>query len=84
MMSYNPRYYDDFGNLRTQALTKKELALLYFPDTSDPHVAVNHLMAWVKQARGLYDDLLQAGYRPSQKMLTPRQVQLICHYLGDP
>ena len=36
-----------------RAYTKSELALRYFPTTADPHVAVNHLMAWIDRCRPL-------------------------------
>lgn len=35
---------------RNLPYTKKELALIYFP-FSDPHVAVNRLMGWVKRCK---------------------------------
>ncbi len=36
-----------------RAYNKSELALRYFPTTADPHVAVNHLMAWIDRCRTL-------------------------------
>jgi hypothetical protein len=63
--------------------TKKELALMYFPDAA-PRTAVNHLTAWLRKCTPLWDELLNNGYRPKQKTLTPRQVKTITEYLGDP
>ncbi len=42
--------------MKEQFVTKKELALRYFPD-SDPRVAVNHLVRWIKGCQPLVDDL---------------------------
>ena len=42
--------------MKDQFVTKKELALRYFPD-SDPRVAVNHLVRWIKGYQPLVDDL---------------------------
>jgi len=63
--------------------TKKELALMYFPD-SMPHTAVNHLMEWIKRNKQLMAELVATGYEKSAKMFTPRQVALITEYLGSP
>ena len=47
--------------------TKKELALMYFPE-SYPRTAVNHLMAWIHlSAPPLWNELLDMGYRKTSK-----------------
>lgn len=66
-----------------RAYSKKELALCYFPDAT-PHVATNRLTQWVKRCGELWAELGQAGYRPTQKFFTPRQVRAIVYYLGEP
>ncbi len=63
--------------------TKKEIALMYFPE-SEPRNASRRLMAWIKHCKPLYAELLQAGYRPMSKSFTPRQAEIIGHYLGCP
>ncbi len=63
--------------------TKKELALLYFPD-SLPRTAVNHLMAWIRMNPPLIQALHLNHYRPSCKTLTKPQVKTIVEYLGEP
>ncbi len=66
-----------------QTYTKKELALLYFPD-SEPNTAVNHLMRWIRRSPTLYQQLQALGYRPTNKFFTPRQVAAIITHLGEP
>ncbi len=71
---------DDFI-IRTY--TKKELALMYFPD-SNPHTAVNHLMSWIRRCTQLWQQLLSMGYHVNSKVFTPRQVRAIVEQLGEP
>ena len=63
--------------------TKKELALMYFPD-SNPRTAVNHLMSWIRRCTPLWNELQQTGYYPTSKAFTPRQVRAIVAQLGEP
>ena len=63
--------------------TKKELALMYFPDSS-PRTAVNHLMCWIRRCTQLWQQLQQTGYETKSKTLTPRQVKIIIEHLGEP
>ena len=67
-----------------RAYSKKELALCYFPTSTNPHTAVNHLMAWVRRNSELWDELCAMGYQPSSKWLSPREVREIVRYLGEP
>ena len=66
-----------------RAFTKKELALMYFPE-SNPRTAVNHLMAWIRRCTPLWDELLAMGYHVTAKSFTPREVRAIMEYLGEP
>lgn len=66
-----------------QSYTKKELALMYFPDSA-PRTAVNHLMAWIRRCTPLREQLNHAGYRTTSKCFTPRQVKAIVDQLGEP
>lgn len=63
--------------------TKSELGLLYFP-TSVPTTACKHIMSWIKNCTPLYLKLCEQGYQTKQKYMTPRQVELIFNYLGEP
>lgn len=67
-----------------RAYGKSELAMLYFPNASTAHTAVNHLMAWVKRNPELTDKLLAMGYQKTAKYFTAREVRIILEYLGEP
>ena len=71
------------GSFIIRTYTKKELALMYFPE-STPRTAVNHLMAWIYRCTPLLAQLETAGYEKSTKGFTPRQTRLIVEYLGEP
>ena len=66
-----------------RAYTKKELALMYFPD-SNPRTAVNHLMAWIRRCTPLWGQLQSMGYLTNSKGFTPREVRAIVEQLGEP
>ena len=66
-----------------KAYTKKELALMYFPD-SMPRTAVKHLMAWITRCTQLSAQLQATGYQPTCKAFAPRQVKAIVEHLGEP
>ena len=63
---------------------KSELAMLYFPGTADPHVATNHLAAWIRRCKPLSRDLKALGVSKRAKLYTPKEVALIVHYFGEP
>ena len=63
--------------------TKKELALLYFPD-STPETAVKHLMTMIRRNDMLWDELQEMGYYKRRKTFTPREVQAIFDWIGPP
>ena len=64
-------------------LRKSALAASYFPELAS-HQACNRLRRWIIRCTELYDKLREAGYRPEQRIFTPRQVGLIILYLGEP
>ena len=68
---------------KVSAYTKKELALMYFPD-SQPRTAVNHLMAWIRRCTQLWQQLQEMGYSTTSKAFTPREVKAIVEQLGEP
>lgn len=64
-------------------LRKSALAASYFPELAS-HQACNRLRRWIIRCTELHDKLLETGYRPKQRIFTPRQIRLIIHYLGEP
>ena len=65
------------------AMNKMELESMYAPELT-PHAAVNRLMRWVAYHPKLTDELRKTGYRKMSKLLSPKQVELIVEYLGEP
>lgn len=59
------------------------LALLYYPDRGYKR-AVHLFRQELRQTRGLYQALLDLGYKDNQRMLNKRQLEVIEDYLGEP
>ncbi len=74
---------NDWADFTIRSYTKKELALMYFPD-SMPRTAVKHLMAWIRRCTPLWDALQAMHCQKSDKGFTPRQVKAIVEHLGEP
>ncbi len=58
------------------------LAMLYYPHLSYKR-AVHLFRQEIRETRGLLDALKRVGYRENQRVLTPRQVQVIEDFLGE-
>lgn len=58
------------------------LAMLYYPHLSYKR-AVHLFRQEILLTRGLLDALKAVGYRENQRVLTPRQVQVIENFLGE-
>lgn len=65
------------------AIKKVRTSGIYFPELAS-HQACNRLRRWIIRCTELHDKLLETGYRPEQRIFTPRQIGLIIHYLGEP
>ena len=63
---------------------KSELALLYFPDASTPHAALNRLNAWISRCHALRQALRHCHQSPHAKFFSAQAVRLIVAYLGEP
>lgn len=70
-------------NFTIRAYTKKELALLYFPDSTSS-TAVKHLTSMIRRCDMLWDELQAMGYYSNRKTFTPREVKAIIDWLGAP
>ena len=60
-----------------------ELAMLYFPN-SNKKSASAQLGRWVKFNTNLINSLRNAGFKKGQKILTPKQVEIIIIEIGNP
>jgi hypothetical protein len=60
-----------------------ELALLYFPNSSKVS-ATTQLGRWIRQNENLKLQLIELGYKPKKKILTPIQVRVIVDFIGEP
>ena len=69
-------------NFNIRSYSKKELALLYFPD-STPRTAVKHLMNWINRCSTLVVELKSKHYASTDKSFTPHQVAAIVEFLGS-
>lgn len=72
------------NEFKIRAYTKKELALCYFPQSENPHSAVNRLIVWVNRCAPLKAALEARGYRKTAKWFNPLEVRLIVEHLGEP
>ena len=72
------------NQFEVRSYTKKELALAYFPNVTDPHIATNRLMRWIVRNTELMEQLEKHGYQKQFRFFTPAQVRLIVYYLGEP
>ena len=63
---------------------KSELALIYFPKSSCPEVALNHLRSWIKGCPELVAELSKLRRRKHLKEYSRREVALIVEYLDEP
>lgn len=61
----------------------QELAMLYCPGIS-ADAATKHLRSWIAINPDLRRDLQQAGWKKGNRLLSPRQVEIMFYYLGEP
>ena len=69
--------------MKTEAITIKEMALMYFPN-STPDSARRQLSRWIQKNTQLQAELVDAGFYRGQRVLTPRQAGIIIYWLGEP
>ena len=62
---------------------RTELAQLYSPDLT-AEAAWKKLKRWISLNGDLTARLTELGYTPSQRSFTPKMVEQIFHYLGEP
>ena len=62
---------------------RTELAQRYCPQLT-PDAAWRKLKRWINLNTELTAQLRELGYTPSQRSFTPKMVEQIFHYLGEP
>lgn len=67
----------------TGIIGKAQLAEAYGPGMS-PSGALNRLHEWLHHSPKLMAALEATGYRDRQKTFSPKQVQIIYDFLGEP
>jgi hypothetical protein len=60
-----------------------ELAQLYFPNIAKKS-ASTQLGKWIRLNDSLKDQLTQSGFFPGNRILTPKQVEIIVKIIGEP
>ncbi len=60
-----------------------ELAQMYFPTIAKQSATVQ-FRRWIRINNKLLDELNLAGFKRYQKMLTPKQVEIIIRHIGEP
>lgn len=60
-----------------------ELALLYFPNSTKKS-ATSQLRRWIRRNLELRSTLAQLGFAERQRILTPRQVEVVVRFVGEP
>jgi hypothetical protein len=60
-----------------------ELALLYFPNSTKKS-ATTQLRRWIRRSDELLRTLKQVGFVERQRILTPRQVEVVVQFVGEP
>ena len=68
---------------KVRAFGYGELAQLYFPNIAK-HSATIQLSRWIRLNEKLQVELKASGHKPWQKLLTPKQVELIINAIGEP
>lgn len=61
----------------------RDIALRYFPDHQST-TATKHLKRWIQRCPPLKTELLETGFLPRQRYLTPHMVERIYYHLGEP
>ena len=71
-------------NFKIKSYGKSELAMLYFPQCATTEGAMSNLNFWIKHNERLREELRKCGMPRMAKSYSPREVELIVEYLGEP
>ncbi|WP_321437508.1 DUF4248 domain-containing protein [uncultured Bacteroides sp.] len=70
-------------NFELRSYSKTELSRKYNPLLCD-RSAQRTLIKWIERNRELSERLLSTGFSKMDRLFTPRQVELIVSFLGEP
>ncbi len=70
--------------MKIKRYKKYELACMYFPEASEPKVALNHLRSWIKRCPELTESLAQVKTLKTKNEYNEAEVALIYQMLGEP
>lgn len=70
-------------HFKIRSYSWQELAILYGPELTKES-ATKRLAQWVRRNVRLHEGLINAGWMKGTRVLTPVQVEIIVHYLGEP
>lgn len=62
---------------------KGELAMLYMPGICRCG-ALKQFNRWIERNTRLMAELIETGYSGTERIFTPKQVELIVEYIGEP
>lgn len=62
---------------------KGELAMLYMPGICRSG-ALKQFNRWIERNTRLTAELIETGYDGTERIFTPKQVELIVEYIGEP
>ena len=82
-MYTNAHLQSSYPNQSNRSYGFKELAVLYFPNIA-PASASIRLKQWIKDDVELLESLGETNYHLSNRILTPRQRELITIAFGSP
>ena len=82
-MYTNVHLQNNCQNLTNRSYGFKELAVLYFPNIA-PASASTRLKQWIKDDTELLEALQETNYQLSNRILTPKQKELITISFGSP
>lgn len=75
--------HTDTPHIEHRSYGFKELAVMFFPYIA-PASASIRLKQWIKDTPKLLERLHQTNYKPTARILTPRQTDLIIQEFGSP
>ena len=84
-MYTNVHQQNNCQSLTNRSYGFKELAVLYFPNIAPASASASiRLKQWIKDDAELLEALLETNYELSNRILTPRQKDLITTSFGSP